>query len=139
MRTPDGTGEATSACSRPPRALPSSFSVDGAVIEQLGRSVLAAGLWGALGVGLGALIQSQTPALVAAIVWNLAAEALIRALLELVDLESVASVLPGRALGAFQGRVGGGLEPWVGGIVGLGWVLAMGALGLVRMVRRDVT
>ena len=116
-----------------------SFPVDGDVLARVGRIVLAAGLWGALGVGVGAVIQSQTPALIVAILWILLVEALIQALLGLADLEVVAEFLPGQALGAFDGGVEGGLRPWVGGVVGLGWVLAIGALGYVRMERRDIT
>jgi ABC-2 type transport system permease protein len=117
----------------------SSFVFDGEVAGLIGRIVLAAALWGALGVGVGAVIQSQTPALVIAILWVVVAEALIQSLLGLIDLETVADYLPGQALGALEEGVEDGLRPWVGGAVGLAWVLAFGALGYVRMTRRDVT
>jgi ABC-2 type transport system permease protein len=105
-----------------------------------GRIVLATVLWGALGVGIGAVVQSQTPALVGAILWILLVEALIGALLGLVDLEGVADYLPGRALSSFGGTVeDGGLSRAVGGAVGLAWVVGLGALGWLRMSRQDVT
>lgn len=117
----------------------SSFEFDGEAAGLIGRIVLAAALWGALGVGVGAVIQSQTPALVVAILWVVVAEALIQSLLGLIDLETAAEYLPGQALGALENGVEGGLRPWVGGGVGLAWVLAFGAAGYVRMARRDVT
>lgn len=117
----------------------SSFALDRDVAELLLRIVLAASLWGALGVGVGAVVQSQAPALVAAIVWVVIAEALIGALLGLVDLDGVADYLPGQALGVFEGGAEDGLSPWASGAVGLVWVIAIGGLGLLRMARRDVT
>ena len=92
------------------------------------------------GVGVGAVVQSQTPALVGAILWILLAEVLIGALLGLVDLEGVADYLPGRALSAFDGTIEGeGLSRAVAGVVALAWVVGLGALGLLRMSRQDVT
>ena len=114
----------------------SSLDVDGG---QLVKIVLGAALWGAFGVGVGAVIQSQTAAIVVAILWVLVAETLTQALLGLADLEAVADFLPGQALGAFEESGDGGLTTWAGGVVALGWVLGMGALGYVRMSRQDVT
>jgi len=117
----------------------SSLELDGSVAGLAGRVVLASVLWGALGVGIGAVVQSQTPALVGAIIWVLLVESLIMALLGLVDLEVVADYLPGRALSSFDGTEEGGLSTWAGGAVGLAWVVALGVLGSVRMTRHDVT
>ena len=66
--------------------------------------LLSAALWGAFGVGVGAVIQSQTSALVIAILWILVVEALVRALLGLVDLARVGDYLPGAALASFEGE-----------------------------------
>jgi len=117
----------------------SSFELNDGVAGLAGRAVLASVLWGALGVGVGAVVQSQTPALVGAVIWILLVEALISVLLGLVDLEAVADYLPGRALSAFDGTVEDGLSVWIGGAVGLAWVVALGYLGHVRMSRQDVT
>ena len=119
----------------------SSFEVDNSVSELVLRALLAAALWGALGVGFGAVIQSQTPAIVIGILWILIGEGLIGALLGLVDLERVTMYFPGAALGAFEGGAGAddGLSPWAGGAVGLCWVLGLGLLGYLRISRRDVT
>lgn len=117
----------------------SPFAVDGALLGRIGRVLLAAALWGALGVAVGAVVQSQTPALVIGLLWILVVEALVQALLGLADAEQVADYLPGQALGAFEGGLEGGLRPWPGALAGLAWVAALGALGAFRMARRDVT
>jgi hypothetical protein len=46
-----------------------SFVFDGGVAVRSGQVILASALWGAIGVGVGALLKSQTFALVAAILW----------------------------------------------------------------------
>jgi hypothetical protein len=117
----------------------SSFELNGDVLERLAQLLLAAALWGALGAGVGAVIQSQTPAVVIGLIWVLILEALIEAVLGLFDLEALADFQPGYALSAFIGEHEAGLSPWAGGAVALGWVLGLGVLGCVRMIHRDVT
>jgi ABC-type transport system involved in multi-copper enzyme maturation permease subunit len=117
----------------------SSFEVDRSVSELVLRAVLAAALWGGLGVGFGAIVQSQTPAIVIGILWILIGEGLIGALLGLVDLDRVAMYFPGAALASFESGADDGLSPWAGGAVGLCWVVALGILGYLRISRRDVT
>ena len=117
----------------------SSLAVRSEVIGFAGRVLLVSALWGALGVGIGAVVQSQTPALVGSVVWILLGEALITLLLGLVDLEGVGDYLPGRALSALDETVEDGLSPWAGGAVGAAWVVTLGLLGVLRMSRQDVT
>lgn len=117
----------------------SSLELNGGSAAVVGQILAASVLWGALGVGVGAVVQSQTFALVGSILWILLVEALIQALLGLVDLEAVAHYLPGQALSAFDETFDGGLPVWAGGVVGLAWVVALGALGYLRMSRQDVT
>jgi hypothetical protein len=117
----------------------SSLKLDGGVAGLVGRIVIASVLWGTLGVGVGAVVQSQTFALVGAVIWILVVEALITALLGLIDLEAVGEYLPGRALSSFDGTEEGGLTTWAAGAVSLAWVVALGFLGCVRTARRDVT
>ena len=74
-----------------------------------------------------------------AILWIFLGEGLIGALLGLADLEDVADFLPGRALGALDGTVDDGFSPAVGGALGLAWVSVLGALGYLRVRRRDIT
>lgn len=83
-------------------------------------------------MGVGAVVQSQTPALVGSILW-------ILLLLGLANLEVVADYFPGRALSALDGSVEDGLPAWAGGAVGLVWAVVLGVLGWLRMSRQDVT
>jgi hypothetical protein len=117
----------------------SSLEANGDLARLAGRIVLASMLWGALGVGIGAVVQSQTPALVGAILWILLVEALIIALLGLVDLDGLGDYLPGRALSAFDGTEEGGLPLPAAAGVSLAWVVGLGTLGYLRMSRQDVT
>lgn len=114
-----------------------SLEVDSALVRYAGRLFLVSVLWGTLGVGVGAVVQSQTLAVVGSVIWVLLVEALIGGLLGLVDLGGAADYLPGRALSAFDGTEGG-LSTWAGGAVAAGWVVALGALGAVRASRQDV-
>jgi ABC-2 type transport system permease protein len=117
-----------------------TLEVDSSVVGLSGRVFLATILWGALGVGVGALVQNQTVALVGAVIWVLLVEALIGVLFGLVDLDVVADYLPGRALSAFDGTGDeGGISGWAGAGVGLAWVVGLGILGGFRMSRQDVT
>jgi len=116
----------------------SSFETSGTAGRAL-RIVAATMLWGALGVGIGAIVHGQTPALVGAILWILLGEALLTAALGLVDAGDVGDYLPGRALSAFDGSDAGGLPMWAGGAVAVTWVVALGVLGHLRMAREDVT
>lgn len=115
------------------------FELDAEMLGRIGRIVLAAALWAALGVGVGGLLKSQTFAMVGAIVWILIVEALIGALLGLADLEDLADVLPGNALGALEGGVEEALHPAIGGLVGLAYVVLFGLLGYVRVERSNIT
>ncbi len=114
-----------------------SLAVDSGTMRYGGRIFLVSILWGLLGVGVGAVVQSQTFALVGSVIWILLVEALIGALLGLVGLEAASDYLPGRALSSFDGT-DGGLSTWAGGAVALGWVVVLGAAGAARTARQDV-
>jgi ABC-2 type transport system permease protein len=116
----------------------SSLETSG-LASQAARVIASSMLWGALGVGVGAIVHGQTPALVGSILWVLLGEALLVALLGLVDAEVVGDYLPGRALSAFDGSESGGLSMWPAGAVALGWVVGLAALGYLRISREDVT
>lgn len=116
-----------------------SFAVNGHVLGIAGRGVLAAVLWGALGVGVGSVVQNQTAALVGAVLWILPVEALIGGLLTVVDLPSVRDYLPARALAAVDGTTSGGLSLWAALAVVLVYVVGFAALGWLRIQRQDIT
>lgn len=116
----------------------SSFETSGTVGYAL-RLVASTMLWGALGIGVGAVVHSQTPALVGSILWVLLGENLLAALLGLADADAVGDYLPGRALSAFDGSGGGGLSMWPAGAVGAAWVVGLALIGALRIAREDVT
>jgi ABC-2 type transport system permease protein len=116
-----------------------SMDLNGALAGRVGEIVLAVGLWGALGVGFGGLVQNQTAALVAAILWVVVLEPLLGALFGLADLDWVGDSLPGRALAALDGSVEGALPPAAGGAIGLAYVGFFGTLAWLRLVRQDIT
>ena len=120
--------------------------------ELIGRNVLGAALWGALGAGLGALMQSQVGAIVTSFVWFLVAEPLLGVTLELLTDSSVGDYFPGSVLERLQdsgasvetgeGEVLTGSDypygPWAAAALAFAYTAAMAVLGLASAVRRDV-
>jgi len=121
------------------------LAADGATLRVLGlapvvgRVVLAAALWGLLGAALGAVVQSQAVGLVLAILGVLIVEPLLGALLVLLGLDRAADFLPARALEALESTGDAGISPAGGAAVGLAYAVIVGALGCVRVLRRDLT
>ncbi len=110
------------------------------VTAMLGGSLLATALYAVAGVGVGALVRNQVAVIVGALVWVLVLEALVVAF-----LPRVGKWLPGGAASALlQAPVPGApgaslLSPWAGGLLFLGYGVALAALGARFAVRRDVT
>jgi ABC-2 type transport system permease protein len=112
--------------------------------ELIGRHLLAGALWGALGCGLGALVQTQVGAIVIAFVWFLLAEPLLG-----VRFDDVADFLPGAPLERLLDNPvttnESGERPdfpyGLGTAATLAALYAAGfaALGVASAVRRDVT
>lgn len=106
--------------------------------KQAGRIVIAAVLWAILGLGLGAVLQTQVGALISAIIWFLVVE------LVLVGLGSkighVDKYLPGEALREFaaSGEVEDRLGRSAAGFLAAGYAAVAAALGMVSVLRRDV-
>jgi ABC-2 type transport system permease protein len=117
----------------------SSFEVDGGVVGLAGRAVLASVLWGALGVGVGAVIQNQTAALIGAVIWILPVEGLAIALLGVFELEDLGDYLPGQALSGVDGTSDGGLSLWPAIAVAIAYIAAFAAVGWFRIRRQDIT
>jgi ABC-2 type transport system permease protein len=116
--------------------------------ELASRMVLGAALWGVLGAGLGALMQSQVGAIVTTFVWFLVAEPLLGAALGLVTDFSIPDYLPGGVLDRLQGTeaavevgTGGPDHPfslWVAALLAAMYAAGSAALGTASAVRRDV-
>jgi ABC-2 type transport system permease protein len=100
-------------------------------------TIAATALYALIGVGVGALIRSQTPAVAAALVWTLVIEG------PLVSLyPAVGRWLPGGASSALTSAPtpNGGLLPiWAAALVLTGYGLTFAAAGNRLTVRRDIT
>lgn len=116
----------------------SPFVVDGAFVGRIAEILLASALWGALGAGLGLLVQHQAAALVGTVIWILIAESLLAALLDWAGFRRVADVLPRHALDALAGHESG-LSAGAGAAVGLLYVCGFAALAFLRLRRQDIT
>lgn len=112
--------------------------------ELIGRLVLASALWGILGAGLGALIQSQVGAIVASFVWFLVAEPLIG-----VQFDHFADYLPGAVIdrltshGPAQGVQEAPTEYsfglWTAALLAAAYAVGLAVLGAASAVWRDIS
>ena len=110
-----------------------------AAFEVLAATIIASVVAGVLGVAIGALIVNQVVAVVASLVWLLAAEQFLIQL-----LPAVGKWTPGGAVAGFlqlgrQATTHGSLLPaWGGGLVFLGYTAVFSGLAAAAVVRRDV-
>ncbi|GAA2030839.1 ABC transporter permease [Agromyces tropicus] len=115
----------------------------------VGRGILAMALWGAIGVGLGALVPNQVAAIVIVIAFTQFVEPILRIAASLNDVTaSIGRFLPGAASDAlvgasFYGIASPGaseaLEWWQGGLVLFGIALVTTIIGGLTTWRRDVS
>lgn len=105
----------------------------GDILESYAGSIVAIGLFGALGVGLGALIRPQVPAIVVGV----AVVYVISPLAQL--LGGAGSYFPAHAAQALQKAPGDHLLGQIpGGLVLLAYVVALAACGIALVRRRDI-
>jgi ABC-2 type transport system permease protein len=110
--------------------------LDGRLGRVLGWTLLAAGLCGLVGVGIGALIRNQVAAVVGVLVWVLVVEGL---LLGLLNVPSLGKWLPSAAAAALTNPSDGHLSRWAGGLLFAAYGLAFSIIGTRFVIRRDVT
>jgi ABC-2 type transport system permease protein len=98
----------------------------------------AAGMWAAIGVGVGALVRNQVPALIGICAWLLFVEGLLAG--DVADnLGDIGRLLPGAAASAVSGQDPGTLLAPAVGLVLLTLYAASAALaGALTLSRRDV-
>jgi ABC-2 type transport system permease protein len=114
--------------------------LDGEVGTRAAQTLLSAVLWGLMGVAIGSVVHSQVAALVGTLVWIFVGETLVWGLLGLIDFDAASGYLPFRALDAADGTGGEDLLGyWPGVAVSLGWIALLGAAGVMRTRRRDIT
>jgi ABC-2 type transport system permease protein len=110
--------------------------LDGEVGRVLAGTLLAAGLCGLVGVGVGALVRNQVAALVGVLVWAVVVEGL---LLDLLNAPSLGKWLPSAAAAALTNPGGDHLSRWAGGLLFAAYGLAFALIGTRFVIRRDVT
>ena len=113
---------------------------DADVVERVGKILLSVVLWLLMGIAIGSVVHSQVAALVGTLVWLFLAETLLMGLFALLDIEGASGYLPFQALDGADGSGGGDLLDYGPALaVTLGWIALIGALGVVRTSRRDIT
>jgi ABC-2 type transport system permease protein len=91
-------------------------------------------LWGAIGVGVGALIHNQVGGVITLLAWGLVVDNLLFSL-----VPSVGRFTPTRASDALMGlRVHHLVSPGAGAITLIAWACALGAAGIALSVRHDI-
>ena len=110
------------------------------IAKRAAQMILLAILWGLLGIAIGAVVQSQVAALVGTLIWIFLGETLLLGLFGLLDLDGVRAYLPFQALDGADGTGGENLLSYGRAVaVSLGWIALLGAAGLERTRRRDIT
>jgi hypothetical protein len=85
-------------------------------------------------------VHSQVASLVGTLLWVFLGEALLVGLFGLLDIDGAIAYLPFQALDAADGTGGEDLlSYWPGVAVSLAWIALVGALGVARTRRRDIT
>ena len=102
----------------------------------VGVTLLAAGLCGLVGVGVGALVRNQVAALVGTLVWVAVVEGL---LLSLLHAPSLGKWLPSAAAAAITSPGGAHLSRLAGSLLLATYALALALAGTRLVVRRDIT
>lgn len=98
-------------------------------------TIAATALWGAIGVGIGAIVRSQVGAIIGLLAWGFVAENLLFAF-----VPSVGRFGPVHAQDAFIGLTTNHLlQASVGGPTLLAWTAVLAAVGIALVSRRDVT
>ena len=111
------------------------LALDGSQIALLLLGTVAGtALWGAIGVGLGAIIRSQVGAIIGLLAWGFVAENLLFAF-----LPAAGRYTPVHAGDALIGLTTNHLlHATAGGLVLLAWTIALALAGITLATRRDV-
>ena len=114
--------------------------LDGDVVERAGKTLVGVLLWLLLGLAIGSVVHNQVAALVGTLLWIFLVETLVVGLLGLLDADAVGEYLPFHALDGADGTGGDNLLDYGPALAVTGaWILLLGALGIARTRRRDLT
>ncbi len=111
------------------------LALDGGQITLLLLGTLAGiALWGAIGVGVGAIVRNQVGTVIGLLAWGFIVENLLFAF-----VPSVGRLTPGEAQNALSGLTTDHLlSPAAGGAVLVAWTVGLALAGLALAARRDV-
>lgn len=97
-------------------------------------TVAGAALWGAIGVGVGAIVRNQVGAIIGLLAWGFVVENLLFAL-----VPSVGRLTPGQAQNGLMGQTDAHtLSPLPAAAVLIAWAVVVGIAGALLTARRDV-
>ncbi|TFD56287.1 ABC transporter permease [Cryobacterium sp. Hh7] len=132
----------------------SAFGVDALLLDSetwllAARSVLAMGLWAAIGVGLGVLVPNQVASIVIVLAFTQFVEPLLRLAASFLEVTAkIGNFLPGAASDALVGASiftlmnpagAAPLDWWQGGLVLLGYALVATVIGYAVSWKKDVS
>jgi ABC-type transport system involved in multi-copper enzyme maturation permease subunit len=112
-----------------------TFALDGGQVTLLVLGTLAGvALWGAIGVGLGAIVRNQVGAVIGILAWGFVVEPLLFAF-----VPSVGRFGPSHAQDALTGLAANhDLPAAAGGVVLVAWAAVLAVAGISLVARRDV-
>jgi ABC-2 type transport system permease protein len=107
-------------------------------VQLLAGGALAAGLWAAIGVGIGAIAQNQVGTVIGLCVWLLLIETTL-----IGNVPGAGKFVPGAGAGALAGAIQTQsasklLAPALGGLLLVAYAAAAIAVGLITTERRDI-
>ncbi|TFD90163.1 ABC transporter permease [Cryobacterium serini] len=132
----------------------SAFGVDASLLDSetwllVARTLLAMGLWAAIGVGLGVLVPNQVASIVIVLAFTQFVEPLLRLAASFLEVTAtIGNFLPGAASDALVGSsflnlanpsASMPLDWWQGGLVLLGYALVATVIGYAVSWKKDVT
>jgi ABC-2 type transport system permease protein len=97
-------------------------------------TIAGTAIWGGIGVGIGTIVRNQIGSVIGLLAWGFVVESLLFAL-----VPSVGRWTPGQAQTALMGSSADHLlSAGLGGVVLLGWMLVLVAIGIAWTSHRDV-
>ena len=118
----------------------SRCSLNGQVLEAVGRSLLVFGLTAVIGAAVGAIVQSQVGAIVGYFIWIFVVESLVIGPLGLVftdigDPDPISKFLPGSSLSGIVGGEGSEfvLRGGTAALLALGYAIGLSVLGALSI------
>ena len=104
------------------------------ITELLVGAIVGTALWGAIGVGVGAVVPNQVAAVISLLAWGFVVENLVFGF-----LPKIGRFLPVHVADSMMGHIEPQLLPGdLGSVVLVGWCVAIAGVGVALLRRRDV-